>query len=763
MAMRIYVSSEEAAFFNNNKMGYADSIPTSGSYKVGDFIISSTQLNGIFGWVCTEEGTPGKWEVIGSGASGGGKLVSINASKVIDTAVNQISLTELGLAVDSKDKLIVHFNSMFLMEGVDYQITADGSMITKLGGGNWNESNIAGCLFTFELLKNVENVDTEEIKLDSKLICEKNNVTVTGAVSEVNIGISGFNKSKDTLIVYKNATYLIEGVDYEVSSDSSKIVSLNGVWNESAESDYIFTFVVFKEVATINPEAVVDTTNIVDGSVTMDKLSSDVKQAIENASNIDLSGYAVRADVGDKSQLQTTEKGDLVGAINELFQNANNGKELIADAIGEPLVSSDTFSAMSNGIKGLTSSFKTALMNNGISIESSDKFKQLIDKLALLADSESKGIQYASETISSSEIKTGSFDHYSSNIFFNSNNVYYLTINDLKFTPSVIIITGSHIYRNETRMTYGVFDIMNNMPYYVICSAGDVNLADAKNLSGTIKSAYCYDMTVSNSMDFPLGFAVNTSYPATLNNFTWYAFGVGEEDTTLLDSLKSILVDESVEVTDTDTMADLIVKTDTEFTNKKEDLKNIMDIINVEYNENDSWDELINKINNSKKVYLYKEGNECIDITGGWSDLLINSSYTNNTESYVNKYDSYMELYFTHSNKSNYPSVYVRTNNPIELAGAKNINIDFETISYTANTGFTYNNSGMGLNDSETISLNGLNIKHIAFNTNNCTIERKIITQDIGTLSSGYFAFKFNGYMGDAVHLKINNIWIEKW
>lgn len=279
MAMRIYVSSEEAAFFNNNKMGYADSIPTTGSYKVGDFIISSTQLDGIFGWVCTEEGTPGKWEVIGSGA-GGGKLVSVNASKLVDTAVNQISIAELGLAVSSKDKLIVHFNSMFLMEGVDYQISTDGSTITKLGEGNWNESNIAGCLFTFEVLKNVENVDTEEIKLDSKLICEKNNVTVASAVSEVNIGINGFDKSKDLLTVYKNATYLIEGVDYDISADSSKIVSLNGVWNENVESDYIFTFVVFKEVVTINPDAVVNTEHIVDGSVTMDKLSGDVKQAM---------------------------------------------------------------------------------------------------------------------------------------------------------------------------------------------------------------------------------------------------------------------------------------------------------------------------------------------------------------------------------------------------------------------------------------------------------------------------------------------------
>ena len=364
MAMRFYISSEEAAFFNTNKMGYADSIPTSGSYKVGDFIVSSTQLNGIFGWVCTEEGTPGKWEVIGSGlneAGGatGGKLVSINASKIVDTAVNQISLSELGLAVSSKDKLIVHFNSMFLMEGVDYEISVNGDSISKLGGGYWNESNIAGCLFTFEVLKNVENIDGEEITLDSKLICEKNNVTVTGAVSEVNIGINGFNKSKDILIVYKNATYLIEGVDYKIDVNSSKIVSLNGIWNENTDNDYIFTFIVLKEVATIKPDAVVDTDNIIDGAVTMNKLANDVKQAIENgSSSIDLSGYALKSDlnitnnnvatatntantnktnIGTISNLNTSAKDNIVNAINEINTKLGDNTNLLINLYNDTL------------------------------------------------------------------------------------------------------------------------------------------------------------------------------------------------------------------------------------------------------------------------------------------------------------------------------------------------------------------------------------------------------------------------------------------
>ena len=295
-----------------------------------------------------------------------------------------------------------------------------------------------------------------------------------------------------------------------------------------------------------------------------------VWKVVGKVEDIDLSGYQEKTD-----ENLATESKDLVGAINELFQSANNGKQLIASAIGEPLSSEDTFSAMSNDINGLLSTFKTNMMNNGVMVESNDRFKQLIDKIATLADNEGKGVQFASGTVLPSEIKTGSFTYYSTNTSYNGTNMYYLTINDLKFTPSVILITGSHVYRSETRMTYGVFDIINNMPYYVICGGGNLNLADAKNLSGTIKGAGCYDMTVSNSMDFPLGFALNNSYPPTLNNFTWYAFGVGEEDTTLRDSLASILQEEGIIITEDDDMASLISKVDEEFTKDNNTINNL--------------------------------------------------------------------------------------------------------------------------------------------------------------------------------------------
>ena len=85
-----------------------------------------------------------------------------------------------------------------------------------------------------------------------------------------------------------------------------------------------------------------------------------------------------------------TENKTIIGAINEIY-----GKEIIADAIGEPLKASDTFQIMSDNINDLLSTFKANMMNNGVTIESGDKFKQLIDKITKLADNKGKGLQFA--------------------------------------------------------------------------------------------------------------------------------------------------------------------------------------------------------------------------------------------------------------------------------------------------------------------------------------------------------------------------------
>ena len=93
-----------------------------------------------------------------------------------------------------------------------------------------------------------------------------------------------------------------------------------------------------------------------------------------------------RNNIGDLSTLQTTNKSNIVSALNELFQNANNGKQLIANVIGEPLNAESTFQAMSDDINSLLSTFKTNMQDNGIEISPNDKFKTLINKLQDLAE-----------------------------------------------------------------------------------------------------------------------------------------------------------------------------------------------------------------------------------------------------------------------------------------------------------------------------------------------------------------------------------------
>ena len=107
----------------------------------------------------------------------------------------------------------------------------------------------------------------------------------------------------------------------------------------------------------------------------------------------------VNNKVGELNSLNTSTKNDIVSAVNEVVELSNDAKASIADAIGEPLNPNDTFSNMSNDINSLLNQFKTNMMNNGITVESSDKFKQLIDKIATMVEEGSgKGIQYAEGT-----------------------------------------------------------------------------------------------------------------------------------------------------------------------------------------------------------------------------------------------------------------------------------------------------------------------------------------------------------------------------
>ena len=246
--------------------------------------------------------------------------------------------------------------------------------------------------------------------------------------------------------------------------------------------------------------------------------------------------------IGDISQLSTEEKGSLVGAINELFQNANNGKELIASAIGEPLSSEDTFSAMSTDINSLLSTFKTNMMNNGITVESGDRFKSLIDKIAtMVEDGSGKGVQFATGTIN--------------NFSFSKN---YQTLDfsaDIGFIPTYFFVHCGYINDQYSGIR------LYNVAISNIKTNGISDISQIINTKLTLTNITETGFSILGSQ----GASNETMYSPNFNYVTWYAIGVGEEDTTLRDSLASILQEEGVSVTEEDDMASLISKVNEEF------------------------------------------------------------------------------------------------------------------------------------------------------------------------------------------------------
>ena len=289
------------------------------------------------------------------------------------------------------------------------------------------------------------------------------------------------------------------------------------------------------------------------------------------------------------NNLATNDK-TIVGAINELFQSANNGKELIASAIGEPLSAEDTFSAMSNDINGLLSTFKTNMMNNGITVENSDRFKQLIDKIATMAEEGSgKGIRYDTGAYSLGEITT--FNEFFSDKW---NEVNYQGIiipktSDLNF---IYVYTDYQysFYHSSTDKNYDVYitDCIVYDPLLQSLSDGSVyvfihSLYFVYDTSTGEKvessSWYTYTRLIDNTdhVLLPLigSYCYGSVHALTYDNITYntyYSVGVGEEDTTLRDSLASILQEEGVNVTEEDDMASLISKVDSEFTDKNNEV-----------------------------------------------------------------------------------------------------------------------------------------------------------------------------------------------
>ncbi len=311
---------------------------------------------------------------------------------------------------------------------------------------------------------------------------------------------------------------------------------------------------------------------------------SELEEALSNLDDIDIDGMVTAVDVGNVnigqgggsggvddsvigqlSSLQTANKTNLVGAINELFQNANNGKELIATAIGSPLSSSDTFSAMSTKINTLTTNFKSALLNKGVAISGTDTFQSLITKIESIdGGSSNVGTKVATGEVAVSAVnKTFTLTELDPNTGVETTSetislpCYAMTVD---FEPSMfnaeIVFDMEGDY--SVTCTYRYDNLSNSNAKVVMAGFGFTLVTPLLKEGNTIYLPDVFSIESGEGTSTP-------KYPMLRSSYA--AMGIGEvgEDPALLESLKSVLQSEGVSVSSSDTIATLISKVDSEF------------------------------------------------------------------------------------------------------------------------------------------------------------------------------------------------------
>lgn len=102
-----------------------------------------------------------------------------------------------------------------------------------------------------------------------------------------------------------------------------------------------------------------------------------VKQAYDRGTNASVLANANKASIENQGK-EIANQGK---EIENLKSNVNNGKTVLATAIGAPIASTDTFGQMGTKIDTLTNSFKDNLVAKGVAVVQGSKISSLIEAI----------------------------------------------------------------------------------------------------------------------------------------------------------------------------------------------------------------------------------------------------------------------------------------------------------------------------------------------------------------------------------------------
>lgn len=245
-------------------------------------------------------------------------------------------------------------------------------------------------------------------------------------------------------------------------------------------------------------------------------------------------------DIGSNYSLRTENTKTIASALNEI-----HGKDIIANVVGDPLLSTDSYNDMGNKIRELTVKLKNKLLSNGISIAEYDKLNSLIEKIEALEGSKEGGYNLAKQVYNGTKITANEiYDFKAVNIPIN-----------VDFTPVRIIMHSESltIKDSPTMIKHCVLDSAHsNSEDTAACFADE---------TGSVFNSYISDITQESFKIYiecysgtPSGFTGNIEF-TIIGDYS-------ELEKALIDTLKKILINKGVTVTGNETLSELILKID---------------------------------------------------------------------------------------------------------------------------------------------------------------------------------------------------------
>jgi len=122
------------------RIGWADTHPTKGYWRVGDLIINIELNASIKLWTCTLEGSPGTWE---AGSSGGGQA-TLASDVLYDNSLSNWISQNVQDALDEISSRVVLQSDIRSFITAGGLISADGLSVSNVVGGLSSSSSGAG-------------------------------------------------------------------------------------------------------------------------------------------------------------------------------------------------------------------------------------------------------------------------------------------------------------------------------------------------------------------------------------------------------------------------------------------------------------------------------------------------------------------------------------------------------------------------------------------------------------------------------------------